>query len=231
MTFLGLDLEGWASFSTILGVIVGALALVYSAIQLRISSRVSQAQFWLDLREMFADKHQEIHLQLRNGLWSNDDASFPFEQDWARLEAYMGLFEHCEKMLEQRLLDAPTFESIYGYRLQRIVENPLIVREKLVGRRWGWKDFIRLLERVENRLPQTRYLIGFWEGNEGILWHGTAVRAQIHETFSADGWSELERQYRAAFTQLKDRPGAIQHAWLRREGKTIESWREPKVPA
>ena len=35
MTFLGLDLEGWASFSTILGVFVGALALVYSAIVLR----------------------------------------------------------------------------------------------------------------------------------------------------------------------------------------------------
>lgn len=226
MTFLGLDLEGWASLSTIFGVIVGVLALVYSAIQLRISSRVSQAQFWLDLREMFADKHQEIHLHLRNGLWSNDDASFPSEEDWARLEAYMGLFEHCEKMLEQRLLDAPTFESIYGYRLQRIVENPLIVREKLVGRRWGWQDFIRLLERVESRLPQTRYLIGFWEGNEGILWHGTAVRAQIHERFGPDGWPELERQYKAAFGQLKDRPGAIQYAWLRCNGHTTESWRE-----
>jgi hypothetical protein len=225
MTFLGLNLQDWANASTILGVIVGGLALVYSAIQLRISSRVSQAQFWLDLREMFADKHQEIHLKLRNGLWSNDDARFPSEPEWASLEAYMGLFEHCEKMLEQGLLDAPTFESIYGYRLERIVENPLIVREKLVGRRWGWRDFIHLLERVENRLPQTRYLIGFWEGNHGVLWHGTAVRAQINEKFGPNGRPELERQYRAAFAQLKDRPGAIQYAWLRCNGHTIESWR------
>jgi len=223
---MGLDLAGWANLSTILGVIVGGLALVYSAIQLRISSRVSQAQFWLDLREMIADKHHEIHLQLRNARWPNDDANFPTEEDWARLEAYMGLFEHCEKMLEQRLIDAPTFESIYGYRLERIVENPLIVREKLVGRRWGWGDFIRLLERVENRLPQTRYLIGFWEGNQGILWHGTAVRAQIHEKFGPGRRPELERQYRAAFAQLKDRPGEIQYAWLRCNGHTIESWRE-----
>lgn len=226
MTFLGLNLDQWASASTIAGVIIGGAALLYSARQLRISSRVSQAQFWLDLREMFADKHHEIHLQLRNAKWSNDDAHFPAEEDWARLEAYMGLFEHCEKMLEQGLLDAPTFESIYGYRLQRIVENPLIVREKLVGRRWGWGDLIRLLERVEKRLPQTRYLIGFWEGNKGILWHGTAVRAQINEKFGPDGRPELERQYRAAFAQLKDRPGEIQYAWLRSNGHTIESWRE-----
>lgn len=226
MTFLGLNLEEWASVSTILGVIVGGLALVYSAIQLRISSRVSQAQFWLDLREMFADKHHEIHLQLRNARWSNDDANFPTEEEWARLEAYMGLFEHCEKMLEQGLLDAPTFESIYGYRLERIVENPLIVREKLVGRRWGWSDFIDLLERIENRLPQTRYLIGFWEGNQGVLWHGTAVRAQINKNFGPGGRAELERQYKDAFAQLKDRPGEIQYAWLRCNGHTIESWRE-----
>ncbi|HEV7667458.1 MAG TPA: hypothetical protein VGS22_02960 [Thermoanaerobaculia bacterium] len=83
MKFWGLNLDDWANVSTILGVIVGGLALVYSAIQLRISSRVSQAQFWLDLREMFADKHHEIHRQLRNALWSNDDANFPTEEDWA----------------------------------------------------------------------------------------------------------------------------------------------------
>ncbi len=224
MTFLGLDLGDWASVATILGVIVGGLALIYSAIQLRISSRVSQAQFWLDLREMFADKHQAIHLKLRNGEWSNDDAKFPSEDDWASLEAYLGLFEHCEKMLEQGLLDASTFESIYGYRLQRIVENPLIVREKLVGRRWGWRDFLRLLERVEDRLPKTNYLIGFWDFDSGILWHGTAIRPKIHETFDQDGRAELERQYRKAFAELKDRPGEIHYAWLRCNGKRIESW-------
>ena len=62
------------------------------------------------------------------------------------------------------------------------------------------------------------------------IWHGTAVRAQIHRTFGPGGRPELERQYREAFAQLKDRPGEIHYAWLRCGGHTQESWRGAEIP-
>ena len=38
----------------------------------------------------------------------------PSRGQWASLEAYMGLFEHCNAMLDDDMIDLPTFRSISG---------------------------------------------------------------------------------------------------------------------
>jgi hypothetical protein len=43
----------------------------------------------------------------------------------------MGLFEHCEIMLSQHLIDEKTFRDIHAYRL-RNVANESIRTEKLI---------------------------------------------------------------------------------------------------
>jgi hypothetical protein len=73
----------------------------------------------------------------------------------------MGLFEHCERLLEDGLLDEATFESIYAYRLQNIVVNKRIREVKLIDRSEGWTDFLKLLYRFRHRIakavPEERY--------------------------------------------------------------------------
>lgn len=59
----------------------------------------------------------------------------------------MGLFEHCETMLEGRLIDFRTFKSIFAYRLSNIVANRVIVEVKLVREREHWTRFLSLLKR------------------------------------------------------------------------------------
>jgi hypothetical protein len=121
-------------------------------------------------------------LKLRNREWSNDEEKFPSEEDWSKLEAYMGFFEHCESMIDQNLIDWETFRDIYGYRIELIVANPIIVREKLINRRYGWKRFLKLLARFESEseLKHKRYLSGYWDdsSNIWIVWWGTVVNEE-----------------------------------------------------
>lgn len=100
---------------TIIGVLVGAASLVFTARNTRRTALTNRAKFWLDLRSSFA-RHDEIHRKLHpRGEWKNPRSPTPEEQ--FQVEAYMGLFEHCEIMLEQGLIDKRTFREVYRYRL------------------------------------------------------------------------------------------------------------------
>lgn len=79
-------------------------------------------------------KHDVVHRRLRpRGVWT--DGSGPATpEEWAEVEPYMGLFEHCEVMLQQRLIDEKTFRETYAYRLNNLVANDTIRTEKLVRR-------------------------------------------------------------------------------------------------
>jgi len=66
----------------------------------------------------------------------------------------MGLFEHCEVMLREGLIDLKTFSSIYRYRVKNILANKVIVQEKLVKEKKRWTEFIRLTHRLGLRIPE-----------------------------------------------------------------------------
>lgn len=142
-----IDVSAIRDLATILGVIVGAASLVLTARNTRRTALASRARFWLDLRSSFAT-HDEIHRKLHpRGEWKNPRPPTPEEQ--FEVEAYMGLFEHCEIMLAQGLIDEETFKEVYRYRLINIVENDWVRVEKLCNIPSGWKRFIALLARME----------------------------------------------------------------------------------
>lgn len=162
-----------ASTFAVLGIIVAALALIGSWRANKANARAERARFWLDLRTMFAS-HYEVHKKLRpGGDWrkkGNEDQPARGSDDEADLIAYMGLFEHCEYMLEDKLLDERTFKKIYAYRLDLLLKNNSVKRrlarydtqgrfEEL--RRWpgeegGWDALQKLLKRFNklNKLEQ-----------------------------------------------------------------------------
>jgi hypothetical protein len=135
---------------TIIGVIIAAVSLVFTALNTRQTRLTDRASFWLDLRDQFA-KHNDVHRLLRpRGDWSGAKGGPAKAEEWAQVEAYMGLFEHCEIMLDQGLIDEKTFKEIYEYRLRNIVANDTIRREKLCNPRLrtGWTRFLALLKRM-----------------------------------------------------------------------------------
>jgi hypothetical protein len=134
--------------ATLIGVVIGAGSLVFAAFNVLLSARTNRAKFWLDLRAAFA-KHDDAHRNLRpGGKWANDQGPTSPEE-FAQVEVYMGLFEHCEIMLAQKLIDERTFREIYCYRLQNLVANSWVREQKLCQHPDGWKRFIALLQRME----------------------------------------------------------------------------------
>ena len=141
--------------ATIVGVLVAATSLAFAAINTRLTLRANRARFWLDLRDRFA-KHDVVHRRLRPGGAWTDGSGPATPEEWAEVEAYMGLFEHCEVMLQQRLIDQKTFRDIYAYRLSNLVANDAIRTEKLVRRAEGWQRFLALLRRMKVELRESK---------------------------------------------------------------------------
>jgi hypothetical protein len=144
----GSSLNAVKNIVTIVGVIIAAGSLAFAAQNTELTRRTSRARFWLDLRDQF-EKHDAVHRRLRpGGDWAGARGGPTTVEEWAKVEAYMGLFEHCEIMLDQNLIDESTFEEIYRYRLGNIVANDTIRCEKLCKRPEGWKRFLELADRM-----------------------------------------------------------------------------------
>ena len=141
---------------TMIGVGIGAFSLLVTAWSTWKTFLTNRARFWLDLRSQFA-KHDEVHRNLRpGGKWSTREPP-PSSvegpgpesiEDWANVESYMGLLEHCEIMLDQKLLDERTFKEIYRYRVSNIERNKRIRVEKLITKADGWPRFRALMGRM-----------------------------------------------------------------------------------
>jgi hypothetical protein len=154
--------QALANWATVIGAGVAALALGFTAYQVRLNTKALRAQFLLMVQEMF-EPYEEVHRKLRpGGEWSsysaqNEPPGPRTAEDWQKLEAYMGLFEHCKiVILDNDLITKPTFKQMFAYRLRNIVHNPMIVEAKLSHRAPTWEVFIQLLEDRDIEIPRRR---------------------------------------------------------------------------
>ena len=136
-----------ADFAAAVGVIVALVTLIIEVRRVRRDVRVNRASFWLDLETMFRD-HDTVHSNLkRGGSWSDEKGGPENEKEWGLTEDYLGLFEICEILLENELIDWETFHAIYAPRLPRIVGNTAIIN-RVKSERERWKYFFALLDRA-----------------------------------------------------------------------------------
>lgn len=121
----------------------GALILTYR--QIRNAYRVTKASFWIEIERLF-EKSDNVHINLRPGGKWVDKSDFT-ASEFSEIEDYMGLFELCERMISEKVIDEETFKTMYKYRLINIVANKNIVKYKLVDEKSDWTEFINLLDR------------------------------------------------------------------------------------
>lgn len=152
-----MSLQDWANVATIASVVIALLgaviacgAVFYAGIQVHKNTLIGQGQFWLELEKMFS-VHNDTHLKLRpGGEWVGaNKGPFNDPKEWAEVEDYMGLFEHCEILMEKGLIDLDTFKSLFGYRLKNILANRRIVQAKLCSEKADWTKFLRLIRKLE----------------------------------------------------------------------------------
>jgi hypothetical protein len=149
-----MTLNDWASIATITGAVIAIIVLWYTGRQVHQNTKISRGQFWLELEKMFSD-HDDVHIKLRpGGEWSTNASGPSTAKEWATVEDYMGLFEHCEILLDKGLIDIETFKSLFSYRLHNIIANETILVGKLIQESNDWRHFISLLNKLDIPVPR-----------------------------------------------------------------------------
>jgi len=143
----------WTFIITTIGVVAGVAVLVATWLTIRDARRTAKAQFWTMLRGVFA-WYDDIHCNFRpKGDWHGSSDLPKTAQDMGRTELYLGLFEYCDKLLEEQLLDSRDFKRWYWYRLTNVVANRWVIEQKLVAHRKDWRAFINLCYRLGVEMP------------------------------------------------------------------------------
>jgi hypothetical protein len=142
---------------TIVALISAIIAYYLGGVREKQRRLAEQQRFALDLRDQFA-KYDDVHYRLRpGGEWAGATGGPATPKEWSQVEAYMGLFEQCELMIEHALIDESTFKELYAYRLNNIAANETIRREKLIKRAEGWAVFLALLKRMQIEVNSQHY--------------------------------------------------------------------------
>jgi len=117
--------------------------------QMKKQSKLTKAANHIELRNMFtAENRFTVHANLRpGGVWCDTGVGPKTSFDWLIVEDYLGLFENCEKMLEDNVLDSELFRRSYLYRLKNIVYNDQIMNDKINNINEDWILFKSLMKR------------------------------------------------------------------------------------
>jgi|GEM_PF-1222202 len=158
-----------SELATLLGVIATFFVIVLTRVQINKTTEISRAEFWLEIDKMFID-YDDIHFKLRDGgKWhcvdqegikvNYDEMSCKqikenskckkcvIEHDeWSKIVSYLGLFEHCELMIQDGIIDQRRFEVVFSYRIKNLIRNKQI-RCKLIEEKDEWVEFNNLLKR------------------------------------------------------------------------------------
>lgn len=124
--------------------------LIFNAYQRHRDSKIDRGTFWLELEKMF-QRYDPLYMHLRfnGGDWCCQDRVGPSSpEEIAQLCDYLGLFEHCNILLEQKIIDFQTFESIYKTRVIGLLSNK-IIRENELKDRKKWSTFYQLLNKLD----------------------------------------------------------------------------------
>lgn len=147
-----MNIQDWAAWATIVGLPTVLVGLWLSGQQLRQTRRTVEVQLLLELRAAFA-AHFEVHINLRpEGIWAG--ANGPNSaNEWAMVDAYLGLFEVCNRMLDNGQLSSDMFRNQYLYRLENIHRHHGIVAHIQAEREY-WAQLIKLFSRFELAMPE-----------------------------------------------------------------------------
>lgn len=145
--------------------------------------RINRGNFWLEIEKMFKtydDFYQ--HLRVKIGDWYGEDLKGPTNvqnrsptiqsgaNNLALMRDYLGLFEHCNLLLKQKIIDLQTFENIYKTRVMGILSNKFIRGELMDEKnKKTWSDFHDLLNRLGLTDKEDHFLFGKNSNNELVF--------------------------------------------------------------
>jgi hypothetical protein len=142
-----------ATVATLLVVLIVIWQLRKVIWQLKDTNKNTRGQLWLMLRDLMS-QYDDIHLNfLPGGKWHGSSTQPDTTSEWGRTQSYMGLFEYCDEMIKDGLLDEGRFGDWYKHRIEAILTNPRIVTYELQKRANDWKKFTELCKTLKIKIP------------------------------------------------------------------------------
>ena len=148
-TWLVNNLDLIQALIALLGFIGTVVSILYAARQLRDSKRSTQGEFLLTIDEML-NRYDAVHKRLSPGGDLASGKSITMDE-WRDIERYMGLFERIKILIDDGFIDIDRFDRTYGYRIESIISNKQIRKEKLEDRADGWREFNELVQALKRR--------------------------------------------------------------------------------
>jgi hypothetical protein len=125
--------------------------LLYTGLQIRAAREIAQAQYVMDYFTLLQD-YNDLHQQLVRGAWSQPGTGPETNDEWFRIERYMGLLEQLDVFIETGIMTENVVDRNYSHRIHAIIRNETIRQTELVQQQYRWTAFIRLEERLK-RMP------------------------------------------------------------------------------
>jgi hypothetical protein len=124
--------------------------------QIRNDKRISEAGFWLTLRDMMSRYDTLSSYFGPDGKWGYSLVGTKgpkTPKEWAMVESYMMLLQQLNVLIDQEILSQQTFDRLYGQRVDFIFYNDIVRTRKLVLEGPMWKEFSHLCMKAIT--PQT----------------------------------------------------------------------------
>lgn len=114
---------------------------------------IDEGKALLDIR-LLLERYNDIHQNFRGeyGAWIDGVPDFEDKikgnETWARIDAYLGIFELCGILIEKGTISMDNFKSQFGYKLKNAM-NVKNVREKIENEASSWKELYKLANRMK----------------------------------------------------------------------------------
>ncbi len=150
----------WAVLSNFisgLGLVLAATGLFYTAKQIQLSRQIAKSEF---MREFYNSIQQYNDIQIKlaeKGEWRVTETAGPkTEEDWFRLQRYMGLIEQVDNWYNDKILTIKHIDNAYSHRIKAIHSHPIIREKLLVKEGYRWSQFLNLIKNLENEPVYTK---------------------------------------------------------------------------
>jgi hypothetical protein len=105
---------------------------------------ISEAGFWLSLRDQLT-RYDDIESYFSpGGKWSHTGLGPETSEEWSKVESYMSMLSLLNAMILKGVISEKMFHRLYGPRISLIYHNKIVRREKLEKEGPRWREFLQL---------------------------------------------------------------------------------------
>jgi|GEM_PF-3426036 len=116
--------------------------------QIKENRKTAQIQIFLEFDKRLTE-FNKVHIALRG---AEPDKTIS-DEDWPDIDGYMGAFERLYLLLRDGVINRRDAKSLYGYRLENIVNNKEIRQAKLRNEEESWYYFSEVCKTLEIDIP------------------------------------------------------------------------------